>query len=126
MNFAASGMLAALNRTCLPATFLERLMAKKKKVSKLREKSVHSYGVIFLDQIAPPIPVEGRKPIEIDMTMDEALKLHIGLLQALTDLNRLDRRSPQSRARGSRFSLYPDQNRMMVEQGSVKDNSAPR
>jgi hypothetical protein len=82
--------------------------------------------VIFLDQIAPPIPVIGRKPIEIDMTMDEALKLHLGLLQALTDLNRLDRRSPQSRARGIRFSLYPDQNRMMVEQGSVKDNSAPR
>ena len=99
---------------------------KKKKVAKLREKNVHSYGVIFLDQIAPPIPVEGRKPIEIDMTMDEALKLHLGLLQALTDLNRLDRRSPQSRARGIRFSLYPDQNRMMVEQGSVQDNSAPR
>lgn len=99
---------------------------KKKKVAKLREKNALSYGVIFLDQIAPPIPVEGRKPIEIDMTMDEALKLHLGLLQALTDLNRLDRRSPQSRARGIRFSLYPDQNRMMVEQGSVKDNSAPR
>jgi hypothetical protein len=99
---------------------------KKKKVAKLREKKPHSYGVIFLDQIAPSIPVEGRKPIEIDMTMDEALKLHLGLLQALTELNRLDRRSPKSRARGIRLSLYPDQNRMMVEQGSVKDNSAPR
>lgn len=99
---------------------------KKKKVAKLREKKAHSYGVIFLDQIAPSIPVEGRKPIEIDMTMDEALKLHLGLLQALTELNRLDRRSPKSRARGIRLSLYPDQNRMMVEQGSVRDNSAPR
>ena len=98
----------------------------KKKVAKLREKKAHSYGVIFLDQIAPSIPVEGRKPIEIDITMDEALKLHLGLLQALTELNRLDRRSPKSRARGIRLSLYPDQNRMMVEQGSVKDNSAPR
>ena len=98
----------------------------KKKVTKLREKKALSYGVIFLDQIAPSIPVEGRKPIEIDMTMDEGLKLHLGLLQALTELNRLDRRSPKSRARGIRLSLYPDQNRMMVEQGSVKDNSAPR
>lgn len=101
-------------------------MAKKKKVAKLREKSDQSYGVIFLDQIAPAIPVTSRKPIAIDMTMDEALKLHLALLQALTDLNRLDRRSPKSRARGIRFSLYPDQCRMMVEQGSVKDNSAPR
>lgn len=99
---------------------------KKKKVAALREKSALSYGVIFLDQIAPPIPAEGRKLIEIDMTMDEALKLHLSLLQALTDLNRLDRRSPKSRARGIRFSLYPEQNRMMVQQGSVKDNSAPR
>ncbi|QDT72341.1 hypothetical protein [Lacipirellula limnantheis] len=99
---------------------------KKKKAAKLREKKAYSYGVIFLDQITPPIPVNGRKPIEIDMTMDEALKLHLGLLQALTELNRLDRRSPMSRARGIRFSLYPDQNRMMIEQGSVQDNSAPR
>lgn len=99
---------------------------KKKKVPKLREKKSLDYGVIFLDQIAPPIPVTGRKPIEIDMTMDEALKLHLGLLQALTDLNRLDRRSPKSRARGIRFALYPDQRRMMIQQGSVEDNSAPR
>lgn len=104
-------------------------MAKKKKKAtsaKLREKSEHSYGVIFLDQIKPPIAVEGPKPIEIDMTLDEGLKLHLALLQALSELNRLDRRSPRSRSRGVRFSLYPDQNRLMVEQGSVLDNSAPR
>jgi hypothetical protein len=79
-----------------------------------------------LDQIAPPIPIDGPKPIEIDLTLDEGLKLHLALLQALSELNRLDRRSPRSRARGIRFSLYPNQNRLMVEQGSVKDNSAPR
>ena len=103
-------------------------MAKKKKAksAKLREKNPQSYGVIFLDQIAPPIPVSGPKPIEIDMTLDEGLKLHLALLQALSELNRLDRRSPRSRSRGIRFSLYPDQNRLMVEQGSVIDNSAPR
>ena len=101
-------------------------MAKNKKVLKPREKRVHTYGVVYLDQIAPPIPVVGRKPIEIDITLDEGLKLHLALLQALSELNRLDRRSPRSLARGVRFSLYPDQNRLMVEQGSVKDNSAPR
>jgi hypothetical protein len=103
-------------------------MAKKKKASsaKPREKRPQSYGVIFLDQIAPPIPANGRKPVEIDMTLDEGLKLHLALLQALSELNRLDRRSPHSRARGIRFSLYPDQNRLMVEQGSVQDNTAPR
>ena len=103
-------------------------MAKKKKQSapRVREKRAQSYGVIFLDQIAPPIPVASRKPIQIDMTLDEGLKLHLALLQALSELNRLDRRSPKARARGVRFSLYPDQNRMMVEQGSVLDNTAPR
>jgi len=101
-------------------------MAKKKKVLKPREKRAQTYGAVYLDQIAPPIPVTGRKPIEIDITLDEGLKLHLALLQALSELNRLDRRSPRSRARGVRLSLYPDQNRLMVEQGSVKDNSAPR
>ena len=103
-------------------------MGKKKKqaVAKVREKRIQSYGAIFLDQIAPPITVASRKPIQIDMTLDEGLKLHLALLQALSELNRLDRRSPKARARGVRFSLYPDQNQMMIEQGSVKDNSAPR
>jgi hypothetical protein len=104
-------------------------MAKKKKkkvAGKLREKRMHSYGVVYFDRISPSIPVEGRKPIEFDMTLDEGLKLHLALLQALTELNRLDRRSPTSRARGVRFSLYPDQSRMMVEQGSVQDNTAAR
>ncbi|BBO33367.1 hypothetical protein PLANPX_2979 [Lacipirellula parvula] len=50
----------------------------------------------------------------------------MALLQGLSELNRLDRRSPKSRARGIRFSLYPNQNRSMVGQGSVLDNSSPR
>lgn len=98
----------------------------KKKAAKVRQKSVNSYGVVFLDNIEPSIPVETQKPIAISMTIDEGLKLHLALLQALSELNRLDRRSPTSRARGVRLSLFPDQNRIMVEQGEVKDNSAPR
>ena len=53
------------------------------------------------------ITAGGRSPL----TLDEGLKLHLALLQALSELNRLDRRSPRSRARGIRFSLYPNQNR---------------
>jgi hypothetical protein len=98
----------------------------KKRAAKLRRKSVHSYGVVFLDHIEPAIPVAGKKPITIGLTIDEGLKLHLALLQALSELNRLDRRSAQSRSRGVRLSLYPDQKRVMVEQGDVMDNSAPR
>jgi hypothetical protein len=98
----------------------------KKKSAKPRQRSVHSYGAVFLDHIVPPIPVEGRKPIVLGLTLDEGLKLHLALLQALSELNRLDRRSAKSRARGVRLSLYPNQNRMMIEQGDVLDNSAPR
>jgi len=100
-------------------------MAKKKSKKPLR-KSANNFGVVYLDHIDPAIPVEARKPINISMTIDEGLKLHLALLQALSDLNRLDRRSPRSRARGVTLALFPDQNRMMVEQGEVKDTSAPR
>jgi hypothetical protein len=98
----------------------------KKKAAKLKRKSVSSFGVVYLDHIEPAIPVSDRRPIAISMTIDEGLKLHLALLQALSDLNRLDRRSPRSRAKGVTLSLFPDQRRMMVEQGDVKDNSAPR
>jgi hypothetical protein len=97
-----------------------------KKAAKLKRKNVHSYGVVFLDHIEPSIPVANRKPIAISMTIDEGLKLHLALLQALSELNRLDRRAARSRARGVTLSIFPDQNRMMVEQGVVKDNTAPR
>ena len=40
-------------------------MAKKKKkaTAKLREKRMHTYGVVYFDRISPAIPVEGRKPV---------------------------------------------------------------
>ena len=98
----------------------------KKKAAKVRRKDMHSYGVVFLDHIEPQILVTSREPIAINMTIDEGLKLHLALLQALSELNRLDRRSATSRTRGVRLSLFPDQRRMMVEQGQVKDNTAPR
>ena len=98
----------------------------KKKAKKPRRKSAERYGVVYLDQIEPAIPVEGRNPVCLSMTIDEGLKLHLALLQALSDLNRLDRRSPASRARGIKLAVFPSQNRMMIEQGNVKDNSAPR
>jgi hypothetical protein len=99
-------------------------VAKKK--AKLPRKSANSYGVVYLDHISPAIPMEGRKPVLISMSLDEGLKLHLALLQALSELNRLDRRSPRSRARGVTLSLFPDQNRIMVQQGEVNDNTAPR
>ena len=98
----------------------------KKKAAKARKKSINSYGVVFLDNIEPTIPVTGPKPIQLSMTIDEGLKLHLSLLQALSELNRLDRRSAESRRQGVTLSLFPDQNRLMVERGHVRDNSAPR
>lgn len=98
----------------------------KRKAARGRQKRVNSYGVVFLDHIEPAIPVQSQKPIALNMTIDEGLKLHLALLQALSELNRLDRRSAASRRRGVRLSLFPDQKRLMVEQGEVKDNSAPR
>lgn len=61
----------------------------KKKAAKARKKSVNSYGVVYLDHIEPAIPVESPKPVQLSMTIDEGLKLHLALLQALSELNRL-------------------------------------
>src|SRR5688572_586667 len=98
----------------------------KKKAAKPRRKSVDNYGVVYLDHIEPTIPADGPKPISLSMTIDEGLKLHLALLQALSELNRLDRRSPESRRQGVTLSLFPDQNRLMVQRGQVRDISAPR
>ena len=99
---------------------------KKKKAKKLLRKSADSFGVVFLDHVDPPLKVENRTPIRLGMSLDEGLKLHLALLQALSELNRLDRRSARSRARGISLAIFPEQNRLMVGHGDIKDNTAPR
>jgi hypothetical protein len=93
-------------------------MAKKKK--ELLRKKETSFGSAYYDRQSLPLPVEGRTGLSVHLSFEEGLKLQLSLQQALWELNRLDRRSPRSRSKGIALTLFPHQNRIMINMGTLK------
>src|SRR5262245_66634003 len=55
---------------------------------KVKEKS---HGTVRVARLSPPLPDESNG-INVHLSFEEALKLHMGLMQILGQLNRYDRR----------------------------------
>jgi hypothetical protein len=96
-----------------------------KKTEALLRKSETSFGSSYYDHTNLPLPENGRTGIVIHMSLEEGLKLQLSLQQALWELNRLDRRSPRSRAKGVALTVFPHQERIMVNMGTLKHPSRP-
>jgi len=100
-------------------------MAKKKKAKKLERKKDTSFGSVFYDHTNLPVPVEGRTGLVLHLSLEEGLKLQLSLQQALWELNRFDRRSQASRKKSVALTMYPQQNRITVNTGTLKEASPP-
>jgi hypothetical protein len=94
-------------------------MAKKKAKALLRKKDT-SFGSAYYERTSVPLPVEGRTGLSVHLSFEEGLKLQLSLQQALWELNRLDRRSPRSRSKSVALTMFPHQNRITVNMGTVK------
>jgi hypothetical protein len=94
-------------------------MAKKKAKALLRKKET-SFGSAYYERTSLPVPAEERTGLSVYLTFEEGLKLQLSLQQALWELNRLDRRSQRSRSKGVALTIFPHQNRIMVNMGTLK------
>lgn len=100
-------------------------MPKKSTKKKLQRKKDTSFGSVYFDHSNMPAAATMSTGFVINLSLDEGLKLQLSLQQALGELNRLDRRLPASRQKGVALTMYPEQNRMMINMGSLKESALP-
>ena len=100
-------------------------MAKKKTKGMLQRKKDTSFGSVYIDHTNLPAAAAASKGFVVNITLEEGLKLQLSLQQALGELNRLDRRLPASRKKGVALTMYPEQNRITVNMGSLKESALP-
>lgn len=100
-------------------------MPKKSTKKKLQRKKDTSFGSVYFDHSNLPAAATASKGFVLNLSLDEGLKLQLCLQQALGELNRLDRRLPASRQTGVALTMYPEQNRITVNMGSLKESALP-
>lgn len=79
-----------------------------------------SFGSVAVDHFSPPIP-DGTPPaINITLSFEEALKLHLGLLQILGKLNSYNRSTTAGRNSAVNLCVFLDSKRITINEDSVK------
>jgi hypothetical protein len=98
-------------------------MAKKKPAKRLTRKKDTSFGSVIVDHMNVPASAVPTAGLMLTVSLEEGLRLQLSLHQALWELNRLDRRLPASRQKGVALTLYPKQNRLTVNMGTLEEST---
>jgi hypothetical protein len=82
-------------------------------------KTKQTFGGMEVDQIKPE-PKEGVPPaMNIIITFEDALKLHLSLGQALAKLNSYNRSTTAGKRSAVNLCLYPHKRRITVNEGQL-------
>ena len=85
---------------------------------KQKEKS---FGTAAIDHFTPSDFAENApKAINVVLSFEEALKLHLSIGQTLAKLNSYDRAHAAGRDSALRLCLFVDKKRIGINEGSVK------
>ncbi|MBS1717645.1 MAG: hypothetical protein JSS72_07925 [Armatimonadetes bacterium] len=83
-------------------------------------KTKSSFGTIRVDHVSPPLSGDTPKGINLVISFEEALKLHLGLLQVLGKLNGYNRNTAEGKASAINLCLFTDTNRLTINEDKVK------
>jgi hypothetical protein len=83
-------------------------------------KTKSSFGTVRIDHFSPPLPEGTPKGINIVLSFEEALKLHLGLLQILGKLNSYNRNTKEGKASAVNLCIFTDSDRMTINEDKVK------
>jgi hypothetical protein len=86
--------------------------------AKIKRKG--SFGTITVDHISPPVEEEIPKAINVHVSFEEALKLHLGLGQLLGHLNGYNRKTKAGRRSGVNLCLFFDKHRITINEGLIR------
>jgi len=84
-------------------------------------KTKSTFGTVRIDHFSPPLPEGTPKGINVVLSFEEALKLHIGLMQILGKLNGYNRNTKEGKASAVNLCIFTDANRITINEGKVKD-----
>lgn len=82
-------------------------------------KTKQTFGTVRIDHFSPNLPTGTPRAINMTFSFEEALKLHLGLLQALGKLNSYDRSTKDGRDSGINLCVFTDQSRITINEDQV-------
>ena len=95
-------------------------MAKKRAPSsQIRQKE--TFGGANIDHFSPQLPEGSPKAINMTLSFEDALKLHLSLGQILGKLNSYDRSTKAGRRSAVNLCVHTQANRMVVVEGRVRE-----
>lgn len=87
-------------------------------------KKKASFGSVRVSHFSPPLGDGLPKALNITISFEEALKLQIGLVQILGQLNGYNRSTVAGRRSAVNLCLYPEVGRITINEGQVREGEA--
>lgn len=81
-------------------------------------KTKSTFGTAQIASVSPT-PDETAKPLNLTISFEEALKLHLSLGQALAKLNSYDRSDRQGKRTAVKLLVHLPKQRIMVNEGKL-------
>lgn len=85
----------------------------------LRQKE--TFGGATIDHFSPPLPEGTPKAINMTLSFEDAMNLHLSLGQILGRLNSYDRSTKAGRRSAVNLCVYTQAERMVVVEGKVRE-----
>lgn len=89
-------------------------------MAKSTAKQKKTYGVCKVEHLRPAPDEQWPKAINMIVTFEEAMKLHLALQHRLLDINKLNRASKAGKAAAVNLCLFTEDPRITVSPGKVK------
>ena len=84
-------------------------------------KTKKSFGTATIDHFSPAKQEEWPKAINMHISFEEAMRLHLGLGQLLGKLNSYNRATKQGRQSAVNLCIYPQGHQITINEGRVND-----
>jgi hypothetical protein len=83
-------------------------------------KQKESFGTVTIDRFGPELN-GAPAAINVFLSFEEALKLHIGLLQVLSRLNSYNRSTKEGRKTAVNLCIFPGKLQLTINEGKLKE-----
>ena len=82
-------------------------------------KNKKTFGTLDIDHFSPALPINIPAAINIILSFEEALKLHLGLGQLLGKLNSYNRATTRGKKSAVNLCVWSNSKRIAINEGSM-------